>query len=107
MIRLVLADDSFLVRRGLRAVVEAEPELELVAECDDLGSLLAAVDTAKPHVVITDIRMPPTATDEGIQAAARLRRSHPTVGVVVLSQYVDPRYVFDYLRDSTRVAPTC
>ncbi len=101
MIRLVLADDSFLVRRGLRAVVEAEPELELVGECDDLASLLAAVDTATPDVVITDIRMPPTATDEGIQAAARLRRSHPTVGVVLLSQYVDSRYVLDYLRDGT------
>ncbi|MDP8961588.1 MAG: response regulator transcription factor [Actinomycetota bacterium] len=101
MIRLVLADDSFLVRRGLRAVVEAEPELDLVGECHDLASLLAAVDTATPDVVITDIRMPPTATDEGIQAAARLRRSHPTVGVVLLSQYVDSRYVLDYLRDGT------
>lgn len=101
MIRLILADDSFLVRRGLRAVVEAEPELDLVGECHDLASLLAAVDTATPDVVITDIRMPPTATDEGIQAAARLRCSHPTVGVVVLSQYVDSRYVLDYLRDGT------
>lgn len=101
MIRLVLADDSFLVRRGLRAVVEAEPELDLVGECHDLPSLLAAVDTAAPEVVITDIRMPPTATDEGIQAAVRLRRSHPTVGVVLLSQYVDSRYVLDYLRDGT------
>lgn len=69
--------------------MEAEPEFEVVHECDDLGSLLAAVDTATPDVVITDIRMPPTATDDGIQAPARLRRSHPTVGVVVLSQYVD------------------
>jgi DNA-binding NarL/FixJ family response regulator len=92
-IRLVLADDHYLVREGVRRLLETRPEFEVVAVCDDLGSLLAAVDAERPHVVVTDIRMPPNGTDEGIQAAERLRETHPEVGVVVLSQYANPRYV--------------
>ena len=89
-IRLVLAEDHYLVREGLRRLLETQDELEVVAVCDDLDSLLAAVDAERPDVVVTDIRMPPGGTDEGIQAAARLRETHPEVGVVVLSQYATP-----------------
>jgi DNA-binding NarL/FixJ family response regulator len=91
-IRLVLAEDHYLVREGVRRLLETEPELEVVAVCGDLGSLMAAVEAERPDVVVTDIRMPPGDTDEGIQAAARLRETKPEVGVVVLSQYTNPSY---------------
>jgi len=91
-IRVVLAEDSYLVREGVRLLIESEPELALVAVCDDLDSLLAAVETHRPDVVLTDIRMPPTGTDEGIRAAQQLRTTSPGTGVVVLSQYADPAY---------------
>ncbi len=96
-IRLVLADDHYLVREGVRRLLETEPELEVAAVCSDLESLLAAVDAEHPDVVVTDIRMPPGNTDEGIQAAARLRETHPAVGVVVLSQYTNPSYALALL----------
>jgi DNA-binding NarL/FixJ family response regulator len=96
-IRLVLADDHYLVREGVRRLLETEADLEVVAVCSDLGSLLEAVDANDPHVVVTDIRMPPGNTDEGIQAAERLRETHPSVGVVVLSQYSDPSYALALL----------
>jgi DNA-binding NarL/FixJ family response regulator len=96
-IRLVLADDHYLVREGVRRLLESEPELEVVAVCDDLDSLLAAVDAQRPDVVLTDIRMPPGSADEGIQAAERLRETHPAVGVVVLSQYANPTYALALL----------
>ncbi|HVM15634.1 MAG TPA: response regulator transcription factor [Egibacteraceae bacterium] len=91
-IRVVIAEDSYIVREGMRMLIDTEPELDLVATCDDLDSLLAAVDEAKPDVVLSDIRMPPTGTDEGIRAAEQLRQTHPDTGVVVLSQYVEPQY---------------
>jgi DNA-binding NarL/FixJ family response regulator len=91
--RVVVAEDSYLIREGLRSALEQESEQIRVAEyCSDLGSLLQAVDQHRPDVVITDIRMPPTNTDEGIRAAVALRDSHPGVGVVVISQYVSPHY---------------
>jgi DNA-binding NarL/FixJ family response regulator len=96
-IRVVLADDHYLVREGVRSLLEAEPELEVNAVCEDLDSLLGAVDAEPPDVVVTDIRMPPGNTDEGIQAAARLRETHPEVGVVVLSQYATPSYALALL----------
>ena len=96
-IRLVLADDHYLVREGIRRLLESEPELQILATCDDLDSLLAAVDAEPPDVVLTDIRMPPGGADEGIQAAARLRETHPAVGVVVLSQYATPSYALALL----------
>ena len=92
-IRVVLAEDHYLLREGIRHLLEAQPDFEVVAACSDLGSLLTAVDAERPNVVVTDIRMPPGDTDEGIQAAARLRETHPEVGVVVLSQYANPSYV--------------
>jgi DNA-binding SARP family transcriptional activator/DNA-binding CsgD family transcriptional regulator len=90
--RVVLAEDHYLLREGVRRLLEASPELEVAAVCEDLDSLLAAVEAERPDVVVTDIRMPPGNLDEGIQAADRLRREHPEVGVVVLSQYADPAY---------------
>ena len=92
-IRLVLAEDQYLVREGLRRLLEAEDDLEIAAVCEDLDSLLAAVDAERPDVVVTDIRMPPAGTDEGIQAAARLREDRPEIGVVILSQYATPSYM--------------
>jgi DNA-binding NarL/FixJ family response regulator len=91
-IRLVVADDSLLVREGIVRMLDLEPDLEVVATCADHPELMAAVDRESPDVVLTDIRMPPTGTDEGIRAAAELRERHPDVGVVVLSQYVEPAY---------------
>ena len=96
-IRLVLADDQYLVREGVRRLLESQADLEVAAVCDDHGSLLAAVDAMQPDVVVTDVRMPPSDTDEGIQAADRLRRTNPEVGVVVLSQYANPSYVLALL----------
>jgi DNA-binding NarL/FixJ family response regulator len=96
-IRIVLADDQYLVREGVRRLLETSDEVEVTAVCDDLGSLLATVDAEPPDVVVTDIRMPPGDADEGIQAAVRLRQSHPQVGVVVLSQYATPAYALALL----------
>jgi DNA-binding NarL/FixJ family response regulator len=96
-IRLVLAEDQFLVREGVRRLLETRPDVEVAAACEDLDSLLAAVDAERPNVVVTDIRMPPGGTDEGIQAAERLRETNPDVGVVVLSQYTNPSYLLALL----------
>jgi DNA-binding NarL/FixJ family response regulator len=96
-IRVVLADDEYLVREGLRRLLETQDDLEVAAVCDDLDSLLAAVAADRPDVVVTDIRMPPAGTDEGIQAATRLRETNPEVGVVVLSQYATPGYLLALL----------
>jgi DNA-binding NarL/FixJ family response regulator len=91
-IRVVLAEDHYLVREGITRLLAGQPDLEVAAVCTDLDSLLAAVDAESPDVVVTDIRMPPGDTDEGIQAAVRLRETNADVGVVVLSQYSEPRY---------------
>ena len=91
-IRVVLADDSYLVREALEHVLAAADGIRVVATCHDRRSLAQAIEAEQPDVVVTDIRMPPSETDEGLQVAADLRRTHPDVGVVVLSQYSDPRY---------------
>jgi DNA-binding NarL/FixJ family response regulator len=96
-IRLVLAEDHYLVREGIRRLLETRSEFEVAAVCSDLDSLLAAVDAERPDVVITDIRMPPGDADEGIQAAERLRKTNPKIGVVLLSQYANPSYVLALL----------
>lgn len=90
--RLVSAEDSYLVREGTRLLLETREDLELVTSVGSLDALLAAVDEDAPDVVLTDIRMPPTGTDEGIRAAEMLAKTHPGLGVVVLSQYVEPEY---------------
>jgi len=96
-IRIVLAEDQYLVREGLRRVLETQEGLEVVSVCGDLDSLLVTVAAEGPDVVVTDIRMPPGNTDEGIQAATRLRETSPEVGVVVLSQYATPGYMLALL----------
>jgi len=89
--RLVVAEDSFIVREGVRMLLE-EAGYEVAAVADDLDGLIEAVAAKHPDVVITDIRMPPTNTDEGVRAARQIRAEHPETGVVVLSQYVEPEY---------------
>ena len=96
-IRLVLAEDQYLVREGLRRLLETHDDLEVAAVCEDLDSLLAAVVAEQPDVAVTDIRMPPSNTDEGIQAAGWLRQERPEIGVVVLSQYASPSYALALL----------
>ena len=96
-IRVVLAEDDYLVREGVRRVLESAPDVDVIAECEDGEQLLAAVAADPPDVVITDVRMPPSGRDEGIRAANLLRASHPAVGVVVLSQYADPEYAIALL----------
>jgi DNA-binding NarL/FixJ family response regulator len=91
-IRVVLADDSYLVREAITHVLEAAPQVAIVATCDDGDSLREAIEAEEPDVVLTDIRMPPSGDDEGIEIANRLRTTHPLMGVVVVSQYADPRY---------------
>jgi DNA-binding NarL/FixJ family response regulator len=100
-IRVVLADDSYLVRQALAHVLDGAEQIEIAAECGDGDALLRAVDREHPDVVVTDIRMPPTDTDEGLQVAARLRRTHPQIGVVVLSQFADPDYGLALLEDGS------
>jgi DNA-binding NarL/FixJ family response regulator len=96
-IRVVLADDSFIVREGVRELLQSVDEIALVATCSDLDSLEAAIDREHPDVVLTDIRMPPTNTDEGIRMAEALRSSAPSIGVVVLSQFADAEYALALL----------
>jgi DNA-binding NarL/FixJ family response regulator len=96
-IRVVVADDSYLLREAVAGLVNAEDDLTVVGQCGTLDELLALVDLEEPDVVVTDIRMPPTGTDEGIQAASRIRASHPGIGVVVLSQYATPSYAIALL----------
>ena len=96
-LRIVLADDNFLVREGVKLLIESVPDLELVGTCGDYAALLRAVDKHEPDVVVTDIRMPPGGSDEGIRAAEELRGSHPTVGVLVLSAYAEPAYALRLL----------
>jgi DNA-binding NarL/FixJ family response regulator len=96
-IRVVVAEDSLLVREGIAKLLGAQADLEIVALVEDLPTLLDAVDADPPDVVVTDIRMPPTGSDEGVQAATRLRETHPDLGVVVLSQYAEPAYALALL----------
>jgi DNA-binding NarL/FixJ family response regulator len=96
-IRVVFAEDNYLVREGVVRLLESVDEVEVVAVCDDAESLRTSVEKANPNVVVTDIRMPPTGTDEGIRIADELRDSHPETGVVVLSQFLEPPYALALL----------
>ena len=98
-LRVVFAEDNFLVRQGTAALLATCSDVELVRVVEDTPSLLAAVDQLSPDCVLTDIRMPPTFTTEGIDAARQIRATHPDTGVVVLSQYVEEDYAFDLLQD--------
>ena len=97
MIRVALAEDNVLLREGISRLVAADDDFELVGVAADLPQLLALAGQQQPDVVVTDIRMPPTGTDEGIKAAAWLRENLPKTGVVVLSQYVAPQYALALL----------
>jgi DNA-binding NarL/FixJ family response regulator len=96
-IRVVLAEDNYLVREGVRRLLEAVQDVEVVSTCKNVVTLRTAIEVESPDVVLTDIRMPPTSTDEGIQVADELRDTHPDIGVVVLSQFVDPQYALALL----------
>jgi DNA-binding NarL/FixJ family response regulator len=96
-IRVALAEDHVLLREGISRLVSADDDFELVGVASDLPGLLAVVAEQDPDVVITDIRMPPSGTNEGIQAAAWLREHRPAIGVVVLSQYIAPGYAIALL----------
>ena len=98
-IRVVFAEDNYLVREGTAALLEAVEAIELVAAVSGLDELMAAVEEHRPDAVLTDIRMPPTNTTEGIQAARRIRAEHPETGIVVLSQFADEEYAFELLKD--------
>jgi DNA-binding NarL/FixJ family response regulator len=101
-ITVVLADDNLIVREGIaQLLARTDGIVEVVAQCRDLGELLEAIDQTVPDVVVADIRMPPSFTDEGIRVAATLRDRGLRTGVVVLSNYADPAYVLALLESGT------
>ncbi len=100
-IRAVVVDDSLIVREGVARLLDFDPAVEVVAACETPAEALAAVESPGADVVLTDIRMPPTHTDEGLQLARLLRERHPQVGVVVLSQHVSPAYAIGLLQDGS------
>jgi serine/threonine-protein kinase len=97
-LRVVIADDSLLIREGVARVLQ-DAGLEVVARAGDADELLGLIADERPDVAVIDIRMPPTHTDEGVRAAREIRRRFPGVGVLVLSQYAEPEYVVELLRD--------
>src|SRR4051812_14872513 len=96
-LRVVLADDSYLIREALSHVLDGAPDIEVVAVCAGSDSLVDAIEAERPDVVLTDIRMPPGDDAEGVHIAARLRETHPGMAVVLLSQYLEPRYALELL----------
>ena len=96
-IRVVVAEDSLIVREGLQQLLAASPSVDVVAAYGDVQEVLDAVERDRPDVVLADIRMPPSNTDEGIRLADHLRESRPSTGVVILSQYSEPPYVLALL----------
>ena len=99
VIRVVFAEDNYLVREGTAALLATSDEVELVGTAASRDELLGAVEDLKPDAVLTDIRMPPTGTNEGIEAAKEIRANHPDIGVVVLSQYAEEDYAYELLKD--------
>jgi DNA-binding NarL/FixJ family response regulator len=100
-IRVVVAEDNYLVREAVTRLLDADDDIQVIGACEDLDSLLAFVAEHEPDVVVTDIRMPPTGTDEGVRAAKAIRATHPGIGVVVLSQYVEPSYALELLDEGS------
>jgi DNA-binding NarL/FixJ family response regulator len=94
---VVIAEDSLIVREGIEQLLAGSPSVDVVGTCGDLESLFELVEEQRPDVVVTDVRMPPTKSDEGIQVAVRLREERPEIGVLVLSQHDDPSYVLRLL----------
>lgn len=101
-VRVVLAEDSYLVREALAGLLSADPRVRVVGVAADYDSALRLVGELRPGVVVTDVRMPPSQTDEGVRLAAALRTSHPETGVVVLSQYADPSYAIALVEAGSR-----
>jgi DNA-binding NarL/FixJ family response regulator len=101
-IRVVVAEDHLLVQAGITALLSAEDDLEVVGGCGTYPDLMAFVDQRTPDVVVTDVRMPPSMTDEGVRAAVELRSTHPQVAVVVLSLYLDPGYLRALIADGSQ-----
>ena len=99
MVRVVFADDNYLVREGTAALLSASGEVDLVSLASTYDELMTAVDRDRPEAVLTDIRMPPTSTTEGIDAARKIRADHSEIGVVVLSQYAEEEYAYELLKD--------
>jgi DNA-binding NarL/FixJ family response regulator len=99
-VRVVIADDSVLLREGLSRLLE-ESGFEVAAQAGDAEDLMRKVGAHRPDVAVVDVRMPPSHTDEGLQAARRIRNEHPGTGVLVLSQYVEEAYALELLSDST------
>ena len=99
MVRVVFAEDNYLVREGTAALLQGSDDVDLLGTATALDELLTAVEELKPEVVLTDIRMPPTNTTEGIDAAKRIRADHPDIGVVVLSQFAEEEYAYELLKD--------
>ncbi len=100
-IRVAVAEDNALLRDGLARLISSTRDFELAGTADNFDELIALVEETTPDVVVTDIRMPPTGTDEGIRAAAALRISHPEIGVIVLSQFVSPNYAVALLSEGS------
>ena len=100
-LRIVVVEDHYLVREGVKMLLETEPGIEVLATCGDFDSALTVIGAELPDVVLTDIRMPPNNTDEGIRLATQLRKTHPEIGVVVLSQYSEPRYALMLLESGS------
>src|SRR3954463_4550413 len=98
-LRVVFAEDNYLVREGTAALLASIDEVELIGTAEDLDGLLASVAEKQPDAILTDIRMPPTNSTEGIEAAKQIRAEHPGIGVVVLSQFADEAYAYDLLKD--------
>ena len=97
----MLGEDSYLAREGISRALEAAEEIELVASGGTLDEVLQAVDRLEPDVVLSDVRMPPNHTDEGIRLANELRRSHPAIGVVILSQHAEALYALALFDDGS------
>jgi DNA-binding NarL/FixJ family response regulator len=99
MVRVVFAEDNYLVREGTAALLQASDDVDLVGIATELDELISAVEELSPDAVLTDIRMPPTNSTEGIDAAKRIRAEHPDIGVVVLSQFAEEEYAYELLKD--------
>jgi DNA-binding NarL/FixJ family response regulator len=99
MVRVVFAEDNYLVREGTAALLQTSDEVELIGTASSFDELMTAVEELKPEAVLTDIRMPPSNTTEGIDAARRIRADHPDIGVVVLSQFAEEAYAYELLKD--------
>ncbi len=101
LLRAIVAEDHYLVREGVRRILEEEPDIEIVATVGSATELEAAARRLAPDVVVTDVRMPPDTPLAGITTALDVRRAQPDLGIVVLSQHSDPRYAMSLFADGT------